>query len=164
MNIYGCSCLAGLQDCTSATAKVLGLGQHRFWEDDFNIIMPPPILICSGTTIKWSTTQEEAKAGTILLSKWTKNTEQPKYQSNYCLKRSSSRLNKQHRRTGARWRGPLQTTTVARWRGHSCCSSRGLPEHNRAAREEGGKRGEGVATLGKGARATVRTILVQAGA
>jgi hypothetical protein len=54
---------------TSATAIVLGLGQHRFYEDDLNIITPPPILICSGTTIKRSTTQEETKAGTILLNK-----------------------------------------------------------------------------------------------
>jgi hypothetical protein len=48
--------------------------------------------------------------------------------------------------------------------GRNCCSSRGLPEHNRAAGEEGDSDGEGVAALGKGARATVCTVLVHVGA
>jgi hypothetical protein len=33
--------------CIFLPTIVLGLGQHRFWEENLNIITPPPSLICS---------------------------------------------------------------------------------------------------------------------
>jgi hypothetical protein len=70
-------------------------------------------------------------------------------------------LNRQHRRMGARWGVALQTIAAARWRGHSCCSSRGLPERTTGWWERRARRWRRVGGTGEGARETVRTILVQ---
>jgi hypothetical protein len=99
-------------NCTKATAIVLGLWQHRFWEDDFNIIMPPPILICSGTTIKWIDNR-----GVVAYSPV-----QP--------------LSRQQRRTEARWRG-----TSADYSRRVMEGAQLLLEQRVARAQQGGRRG-----------------------
>jgi hypothetical protein len=165
-------------NCTSATAIVLGLGQvdnTNFRKMTSTLLRR--LLFSSAVAQQSSEAQLKRRprqAQYCSLSE--QRTEQPKYQSNCRLKRSSSRsLNSKQRsgrlltysaaeqtteEDGSTLEGASADYSRRAMEGRSCCSSRGPPKHNMEASEEGGDDGEGVAALGKSAHATLHIVLV----
>jgi hypothetical protein len=159
-------------NCTSATAIVLGLGQvdnTNFRKMTSTLLRR---LLFSSAVAQLKRRPRQAQYCSLS----EQRTEQPKYQSNCRLKRSSSRsLNSKQRsgrlltysaaeqtteEDGSTLEGASADYSRRAMEGRSCCSSRGPPKHNMEASEEGGDDGEGVAALGKSAHATLHIVLV----